>query len=194
MKRIVRYFLQGLIYIAPAGITIYIVYLVFNLLDNYLRTFLERFIHISIPGLGIIALILGITMLGFIGQSILFRPINRLIDRIMNQAPIVKVIYSSLKDLLSAFVGKEKKFKQPVLVKVNLISDLHKMGFITQSDLTDINIKDKVAVYFPHSYNFSGEMFIVPTEHIAPLDIPSAEAMKFIVSGGVAKAWEENKL
>ena len=74
-----------------------------------------------------------------------------------------------------------------MLVKVNLISDLEKMGFITQNDLSEIGIKDKVSVYFPHSYNFSGEMFIVPVEHITPLDIPPTEAMKFIVSGGVTK-------
>lgn len=192
MKKLIRYFFQGLLYLAPTGITIYIVYLVFNITDSYIRTLLERFIHTTVPGLGIVVLVAGITLLGFIGQSIIFRPLRRLVDRIMNKAPIVKVIYSSLNDLLSAFVGKEKKFKQPVLVKVNLISDLHKMGFITQSDLSDINIKDMVSVYFPHSYNFSGEMFLVPTEHITPLDIPSTEAMKFIVSGGVAKAWEEN--
>jgi len=58
---------------------------------------------------------------------------------------------------------------------------------MTQEDLSDLDIKEKVAVYFPHSYNFSGELFIVPRELVRPVDIPSAEAMKFIVSGGVAK-------
>jgi len=117
----------------------------------------------------------------------LFRPLRMLIDKIMQSAPLVKVIYSSIKDLLSAFVGKEKKFNKPVLVKVNMISNLEKMGFLTQTDLSDLGIRDKATVYFPHSYNFSGEMYIVPVEHITPLDIPAAEAMKFIVSGGVTK-------
>jgi uncharacterized membrane protein len=88
---------------------------------------------------------------------------------------------------MEAFVGKEKKFNQPVLVKVNLNSDLEKLGFVTQTDLSDLKIKDKVAVYFPHSYNFSGELFIVPKENITPLDVNSGELMKFIVSGGVTK-------
>ena len=105
----------------------------------------------------------------------------------MDRAPLVKLVYSSLNDLFKAFVGKEKKFNKPVLVKVNTISDLEKMGFLTQTDLSKLNIKDKVTVYFPHSYNFSGEMFIVPVEHVTPLDIPAAEAMKFIVSGGVTE-------
>ena len=185
MKRLVRYFLQGLLYLAPTAVTIYIVYLVFRFVDGPIRQYIVNILDIDIPGTGLLVILVGITLLGFIGQTILFRPIRLLIDKIMKNAPLVKVIYSSLKDLLSAFVGKEKKFNEPVLVKVNLISDLEKMGFITQTDLSELGIKDKVTVYFPHSYNFSGEMFIVPSKHVTKLDIPAAEAMKFIVSGGV---------
>lgn len=105
----------------------------------------------------------------------------------MESVPVVKVIYSALKDFFSAFVGSEKKFNKPVLVKVNTISELEKIGFVTTEDLSDIGILDKVSVYFPHSYNFSGEMFIVPKEHIKPLNISPSEAMKFVVSGGVTK-------
>ncbi len=187
MKKIIRYFLQGLLIIAPSAITIYIVYLIFTFLDGAIQKFLEAYLPFQIPGLGIVALLILITILGFLGQSILFRPIQVMLDRILINAPLVKVLYSALRDLFSAFVGNEKKFNQPVLVKVNLISDLEKMGFITTNDLTELNIKDKVAVYFPHSYNFSGEMFIVPREHIRPVNIPASEAMKFIVSGGVTK-------
>jgi uncharacterized membrane protein len=187
MKQIMRYFFQGLLYLAPSAITIYIVYFIFTFVDSQMRQYIERLFDIDIPGTGILVLVLVITLLGFVGQTLLFKPINIAIDNIMAKAPFVKLIYSSIKDLMSAFVGKEKKFNKPVLVKVNLISNLEKMGFMTQTDLSELNIKDKVAVYFPHSYNFSGEMFIVPVEHITPLNIPSAEAMKFIVSGGVTK-------
>ena len=187
MKRLIRYFFQGLLYLAPAGVTLYMVYLIFTFIDGLMRKYIDKIFNLDIPGTGLLIILIGITILGFIGQTILFRPIRRLGDKIMNSAPLVKVIYSSLKDLLSAFVGKEKKFNKPVLVKVNTISDLEKVGFITQTDLSDLGIKDKVAVYFPHSYNFSGEMFIVPEKNITPLDIPAAEAMKFIVSGGVTK-------
>jgi uncharacterized membrane protein len=152
-----------------------------------LQQLFERFIPFHIPGLGIIALLIVITLLGFLGQSIVFRPLQVFLDRILNRAPLIKVLYSALRDLFSAFVGKEKKFNQPVLVKVNLISDLEKIGFITAEDLTELDVKDKVAVYFPHSYNFSGELFIVPRTHIRFLNIPVTEAMKFIVSGGVTK-------
>ena len=88
-------------------------------------------------------------------------------------------------------MGKEKKFNKPVLVKVNQISDLEKLGFVTEENLTVLNEKDKVAVYFPHSYNFSGELFIVPKSQIRHLDINSSEMMKFIVSAGLT-GWHKN--
>ncbi len=187
MKKLTGYFLQGLLYLAPTGITIYIVYFVFKFIDGPIQTFLHHYISIKIPGLGLVLILVLITLLGLLGQTIFFKPIRNFVDSVMNRAPLIKVVYSAIRDLLSAFVGKEKKFNQPVLVLVNTISNLEKMGFLTQEDLTELEIKDKVAVYFPHSYNFSGEMFIVPKEHIRPLNIPSAEAMKFIVSGGVTK-------
>lgn len=187
MKRLVRYFFQGILFITPTALTIYIVYIIFTYVDGYIQSFLEQLVPWRIPGLGILAILVIITLVGFIAGSIIFSPISKFFDTIMKRAPLVKVLYSSIKDLLSAFVGQEKKFDKPVLVKVNTISELEKMGFLTTEDLSELNIKDKVAVYFPHSYNFSGEMFIVPTKHITPLNIPASEAMKFIVSGGVTK-------
>jgi uncharacterized membrane protein len=187
LKRIIRYFFQGLIFFAPSAVTLYVIYIVFTYVDNFIQSFIQDYLPFKIPGLGIFAILILITFLGFIGQSIFFRPLALVVDRLFQKAPLIRVLYSSIRDLLSAFVGKEKKFNKPVLVKVNTVSELEKMGFITNEDLSDLHIKDKVAVYFPHSYNFSGEMFIVPKELIKPLNISSSEAMKFIVSGGVTK-------
>jgi uncharacterized membrane protein len=187
MKRLLSYFFQGLIYIVPLGITIYIVYFLFTVIDGFISRQIEKIFEFNIPGLGILALFIFITLLGLIGQTIIARPFKKLVQRLIDKAPLLKLIYSSIRDLLTAFVGKEKRFDQPVLVIVNTISNLEKMGFMTREDLSDLDIKDKVAVYFPHSYNFSGELFIVPKELVRPVDIPPGEAMKFIVSGGVAK-------
>ncbi len=187
MKRIFNYFLQGLLLVAPLGLTLYIIYLLFTFLDGLIQVYLERWIGFHIPGLGVLAIFISITLLGILGRSILFRPLGRFISRVLDKTPLLKVIYSSIRDLLNAFVGKERKFNQPVLVKVNTISELEKVGFLTQEDLSDLEIKDKVAVYFPHSYNFSGELFIVPTEHVKPFKMNPTDAMKFVVSGGVAR-------
>jgi uncharacterized membrane protein len=160
---------------------------VFTFLDGLIQTWLEKLIGIHIPGLGLLAILLVITLLGYIGQSVIFIPVRRFAGKMIEKTPLLNLIYSSIRDLLNAFVGKEKKFNKPVLVKVNTISELEKIGFLTQEDLRDLDIIGKVAVYFPHSYNFSGELFIVPAEHVKPINMTPTEAMKFIVSGGVAR-------
>lgn len=186
MKKLFNYFLQGLLFIAPLGITIYVIYFLFTFLDGLIQEYINDWFGINIPGLGLLAIFIVISLLGFLGRSIIFRPIGKLLNKLLDRAPLLKLIYSSIRDLLNAFVGKERKFNKPVLVKVNTISELEKIGFLTQEDLNNLGIKDKVSVYFPHSYNFSGEMFIVPKEHIKPIDMSPADAMKFVVSGGAA--------
>lgn len=186
VKKLVNYFLQGLLYLAPFGITAYIIYALFKFLDNLLDDTIQKYLHLDIPGLGIIAIIVFLMLVGIIGQSIIARPFKNLFKRFIDKTPLLRVIYSTFNDLFSAFVGKEKKFNQPVLVLVNTISNLEKLGFLTEEDLSNLEVRDKVAVYFPHSYNFSGELFIVPKEHVRAINVNPAEAMKFIVSGGVA--------
>lgn len=187
MKRLLGYFFQGLIYLAPLGITIFVLYKAFIYLDGLFKPFINQYLNINIPGISILIVFILVAFLGFIGQTIILRPIKKIFNHIINRVPLVKVIYTSLKDLLSAFVGKEKKFNQAVLVKVNPISELEKLGFITQEDVSNLGVEgNKVAVYFPHSYNFSGELFIVPAENVKKIDGAPSDIMKFIVSGGVA--------
>ena len=119
------------------------------------------------------------------GKTIIAQPLRKLFNKIIESIPLLNFVYGAFNDLFSAFVGKEKKFSKPVLVKVNLNSDLEKLGFITEENLELLNLKDKVAVYFPHSYNFSGELFIVPTKNITSIDVNSSDVMKFIVSAGL---------
>jgi uncharacterized membrane protein len=187
MKKIFFYFLQGLILVAPFGITIYIVVLIFRFFNNLISGIFGDLFPFNIPGFGILVVFFAIALLGLLARTVIARPLRYMWTRFLDKAPLVKLIYSSLKDLMNAFVGKEKKFNRPVRVKVNLVSDLEKLGFLTQEDLSQLGIEgQKVAVYFPHSYNFSGEMFIVPVEHVTPLDASASEVMKFIVSGGAA--------
>jgi len=181
-----NYFLQGLLIIAPLGITGVILYNLLKLIDGILQPYIREIFHFNIPGVGVVAIVIIVTLLGFIGQSIIARPIKKAANKLISRTPFLKVIYSSLKDLLSGFVGKDRKFNQPVLVKVNAVSNLEKLGFLTQEDVSNIGVEgEKAAVYFPHSYNFSGELFIVPCEHIKKIDGAPSEIMKFIVSGGV---------
>ena len=191
MKKLIYYFLQGILYIAPIGITAYIIYIVFSFVDSLLKDTLTELLDIYIPGLGLLVVIVLLILIGLIGQTIIARPFKFLFKRVLARIPLLKVLFSAFRDLFSAFVGKERKFNKPVLVLVNPISNLEKLGFLTEEDLSIIDEKEKVSVYFPHSYNFSGELFIVPREHVRPIDMNPAEVMKFIVSAGVA-GWDEN--
>ena len=191
MKKIIHYLLQGLLYIAPLSITAYIIYAVFNLLDNMSQELLAKFVDVRIPGLGVLTLLLFLILIGVLGKTFIAKPLKVVINRIIESIPLLKFIYSAFNDLFKAFVGQEKKFDKPVLVKVNLNSDLEKLGFITEENLQLLDEKDKVAVYFPHSYNFSGELFIVPRINIKSVDINSSDVMKFIVSAGLT-GWEKS--
>ncbi|MCC9136726.1 DUF502 domain-containing protein [Pontibacter silvestris] len=179
MNRFIRYFLNGLLIIAPFTLTVWIVVAVIDWLDSLF--------DLGIPGLGILLMVLLLTVVGWIGSSFFVRPFITIAERVLHKVPLVSIIYSSIKDLFDAFMGDNQKFNKPVMVKMGEDSENHKLGFVTQDVLLSINLEDKVAVYFPHSYNFSGELFLVPKKNVTYLDLPSSEVMKFIVSGGVSR-------
>ncbi|MFW5891761.1 MAG: DUF502 domain-containing protein [Bacteroidota bacterium] len=180
MKMIINYFLQGLLLIAPISVTLYVVYLLFEFVDGLLP--------LKIPGLGVVIIFSSITLIGFVGSVLIKTPFSRFFNRMLERVPIIKIVYSSISDLLSAFVGQKRKFTEPVMVIISKESNIRKLGFITEKDLQSLGIANEfVAVYLPHSYNFSGNMFIVPAENLVPVEANSAEFMKFIVSGGVTK-------
>ena len=177
MNTLIKYFFRGLLLVIPIGLTIYILVGAVRWLDSLLS--------LKYPGSGILIILVSITAIGYIGSTLIAKPIVEFFEKLLNRLPLVRIIYSSVKDLISAFVGDKKKFSQPVLVTINKGSDLQKLGFITQEDLSTIGIKEKIAVYLPHSYNFSGDLYIVPKENVVLIQNSGADIMKFIVSGGV---------
>jgi len=143
--------------------------------------FFER----HIPGLGVLTVVVLLTLLGWLGSTIIARPFKAFTRKLIDRAPLIGAIEGAVRDLLSALFAKERRFSHPVVVQMSGVSDLEKLGFITQEDLAELGLREKVAVYFPHSYNFSGELFIVPRERVRVVDISAQAAMKFIVSGGM---------
>jgi uncharacterized membrane protein len=182
-KRILRYFLQGLIVIAPFAITLYIIVALFQWLDNVIPSLFEINLY---PGVGIVIVLTFILLLGYIASNFLTQSLISIFESSIKRIPLVNLLYSSTKDVMDAFVGEKKKFDHPVLVKVDAQLNFYRIGFITREDLSMLGMQESTAVYFPHSYNISGNLFLVPTKDIQHLKISSAEAMKFVVSGGVA--------
>ncbi len=177
MKRITRYFFEGLIVVLPLAATIYLIYFSFITIDNIFK--------FKIPGLGLIITLAGILLIGIIASNILTKGAIGLIHDLFSRLPLVKIIYNSIKDLIEAFVGDKKKFNQPVSVQLSSDGAVETLGFITEENLEIIGLKGKVAVYIPQSYNFAGNLIIVPANKITLLNAAAKEVMTFIVSGGL---------
>lgn len=187
-RRIANYFLQGLLLLGPLVVTIYAIQATFVWVDGLLQSYIVEYLGLHIPGLGLITILLLITLIGFVGSSFLLRPVLAKFDKLVSRAPLIKIIYTSVKDLLTAFVGNKRRFNKPVLVNVSADGSLQKIGFITNEDLSEIGIKEKkIAVYLPHSYAWSGNLFIVPAENVTKIDASATEVMKYIISAGVTK-------
>ncbi len=177
-RKILRSFFSGTLFIVPLVATAYFIFVSFRWLD--------RLLDLPYPGIGVAIILAGITLFGYFTTNFAFQTFSDWFDHVMNRIPLVKLIYAAIKDLLSAFVGDKRKFNKPVLVTVNRENSLHQIGFVTQADLSDLGLSDMVAVYFPHSYAFSGNHFLVSRENVKPLNISGPVAMKFIISGGIS--------
>ncbi len=185
MKLIFNYFFRGLLFVFPIFVTIYIIVVFVNWADETLHKLLFSWLSIQIPGLGIVSAFFLIVFLGFAVTWAISKPVFTYFEKLMARTPLVKIIYTAFKDFTEAFVGEKKKFNQPVLV--TLVDGVDRIGFITEQDLSLLNIENRVAVYCPHSYNFSGNLFLVESNRVAPLDVNPADAMKFVVSAGVTQ-------
>jgi len=177
MKKLTRYFLEGLLLLVPLAATIYVVFAILSRIDSIFR--------FKIPGIGFLVTILTIITVGFISSNFLTKKIVSFLDRTLTRLPVVKMIYTAVRDLMNAFVGDKKSFNRPVLVTLSPLNNIHVIGFLTRESLENIGILNKVAVYLPQSYNFAGNLIIVSKEQITPLIADSGDIMAFIVSGGV---------
>jgi uncharacterized membrane protein len=182
MKRLVGYFLQGLLFLLPVLLTFWLLGGAFMAIDNWAR----QHFHIPFFGLGFLAAMVAITAVGFFGSNFFTRKILLAMERVLERVPVVKMLHGALKDLLGAFVGPERRFDRPVLVDLQPGGAVKALGFITRDSMDVYGLKDSVGVYFPQAYNFAGQLVIVPRTSITFLDLPSAEVMTFIVSGGIS--------
>ena len=176
--KFLNYFFRGLLVLAPITITLYIIIFALNWLDGLIPA-------INIPGLGLVIVLATITLAGYLTSTIVIKSVFEYFERGVLKIPLISLIYSSLKELMGAFVGEQKKFDKPVIVFMDRENGIQRLGFITQDDLSNLGLQDMVSVYLPHSYNFSGNFYIVPQSNVKPINVSRTHFMKFIVSGGV---------
>ena len=201
--RLLYFFFQGTVILAPIVITVWAVLSLFNLIDdilpNLLHVLFPDFVKLNpqgypekIPGLGFLVVVVIVLLVGYISSSFIVSKLVELFDTILEKTPGVKIIYSTVKDFLEAFAGNKRKFNKPVLVSIES-PDVWRIGFITQTDVSEFGLHEHVAVYIPHSYAFSGITYLVKPDRIQKVEgVSSADAMKFIVSGGVTDVAEHD--
>ena len=196
LASIAQLFFQGVVVLAPIGVTIWVVVSLFNWVDNFLPNLLNfifplQFAEVNgqipkVTGLGFLVAITLVLVIGWLSSLFFVERLMSLFDKLLEKTPGVKIIYSSVKDFLEAFAGNKKKFDKPVLVCIDA-EDIWRIGFITQENCEHLGLKDHVTVYVPHSYAISGISFILPLSKTKklPKHINASEAMKYVISGGV---------
>ncbi|MBW2189519.1 MAG: hypothetical protein DRH23_00965 [Deltaproteobacteria bacterium] len=176
MRTLTRSFAQGLLVLAPVAITIWIVWFTVTTLDRWLET--------SVPGLGIVIAAAGIALIGYLTGNVVGNRLLTWLEAGLQRVPLIRILYNSLRDLFGAFVGQKRKFDKPVAVELNK-HGLKVLGFLTSEHFDDPQLAGHVSVYLPESYNFAGNLIVVPRERVHALDADGAEFMAFIISGGV---------
>jgi uncharacterized membrane protein len=178
MRSLLGFFVRGMLVVVPTALTVWVVYFAFTTVDKLLP--------LGIPGLGLVVTLAVITFVGFLSSNVIGHTLVEEFERLIAKLPLTKLVYSSIKDLMGAFVGDRKRFDRPVSVSLTSDGAVRALGFVTREALGFLGMHRHLAVYFPQSYNFAGNLVLVPSERVEPLDTNSAELMTFIVSGGVS--------
>ncbi|HUP58900.1 MAG TPA: DUF502 domain-containing protein [Thermoanaerobaculia bacterium] len=178
MNWLIRNLFRGLIIVVPIAVTVYLLYQTFITLDRLLK--------LPTPGLGIAILLVATIVIGALASNFVGRRVFALTEAVFTKAPLVRIIYAAIKDLLEAFVGKQRRFDKPVSVRVT--EHVKVLGFVTRDDLGALAASGEVGVYVPFSYTWDGCFLVVARDRVTPLDADSASIMSLVVSGGVSRA------
>lgn len=177
MNWLIKNFLRGLGIVLPIAVTVDLLYLGFTRID--------RLLNLPIPGAGFVVMVVLLILVGALASNFFVRKFLQLTELLFTRAPLVRLVYASIRDLLEAFVGEHKRFSRPVAVQ--LVEGTRTLGFVTQDDLGFLGLPGEVAVYVPFSYSMAGSLVIVPSARVQRLAIDSASMMALVVSGGVSR-------
>ena len=177
MKKLIANFINGLLVVVPTVVSLYVIVVIFDKIDGI--------IPLPVPGLGFVVTIGLITAGGALTSNVIGKKVIEWTDSLLGRVPLVKLIYTALKDFMAALVGDKKSFDRPCLVSLDAEGNLRTFGFITKEDLSSWGIEGLVAVYMPQSINFAGQLALVPRTRVQLLDVEASEVLPLIVSGGV---------
>ncbi len=184
-----RIFVTGLLTVLPLVLTLYF--------TGWLLTVLEKFFGKQVklllpddwyrPGMGLVVAMLLIFAVGTLMHAWVFRRLFRRIELLLLRVPLVRSVYSALRELLGLFGDQKGQALQVVMV--SLEGDTHLLGFVTREDCVDalkgMDCKGKIAVYLPMSYQIGGYTIFVPQSAVTKIDMSREDAMRFILTAGL---------
>jgi uncharacterized membrane protein len=185
MKNLIKWFINGVLVLAPIGITLYVLTYIFNLIDGIGKDLIDNFTARPLFGSGLLLSIGFVLLIGFVSNLWISKIILEWIERIISRFPLLKTIYSTVKEVIQSFVGEKKSFSKVVLVTDK--DGAKRIGFLTTEDLSTFNLDiSYVAVYIPHGFQVSGELKLYQRDQIEIVDTSVEEAMRFCLTAGVA--------
>ena len=184
MKKIRNIFIAGLVVVLPIGITLWVLKMLFDKTDAILAGSIYQFTQKNIPGLGVLAVIVIVFLVGLIANNFVGNKITYLIDKILERIPIIKTIYNPIRDIISNVSNADSNnFKKAVFVDFPKEGS-QSIGFITKEHVK-VNDTDKTAIFVPTTPNpTSGFLLYLTRDDYKELDIPVDVALKAIISLG----------
>lgn len=193
--RLRTYFFAGVLITAPVFLTIYLAWLFISFVDERVFSLLppeynpEAYMPFFIPGLGLLVVLLGLTLIGALTAGFLGRATRQLIDGILNRLPVIRSLYSAINQIMETMLAnKSSAFRECVLIEYPR-RGIWTLGFITgtsKGEVQDVTADQLVNVFVPTTPNpTSGFLLFVPDQDIVRLKMPIEDGLKLVISGGI---------
>ena len=194
-KKMLQYFLQGLLILGPVTITAYFIYWAVSSIDGLIPIFTytdaRGIVQVRNYGIGFVIIIVALIVIGYFSSFFITSRFLSFFDKLLEKTPGIKHIYATTRDFFEAFAGDNKKFTKHVLANID-DNNVWRFGFITREDMQDFGLNEYVTVYVPMAYSVAGNVYVIPKTRVRLIDnITASQTMKFAVSGGVTDIDED---
>lgn len=194
-QRIRNYFFTGLVVAAPIGITLYVAWLFIDMVDENFKPLIptaynpETYLPFSIPGLGLVVVVVSLTVLGALTANLFGRALLRFGEKFVNRMPVVRSIYNTLKQIFETVISQNSgSFSDVVLVEYPR-KGLWALAFVAGENNSEVQDKlddHVVNVFIPTTPNpTSGFLLFVPKKDLIYLDMTTDEGAKYVISAGL---------
>lgn len=200
LNRLKNLFVSGIIAFLPIALSIYVITGVVRLFENFLGNFLKKILPEGeyIPGFGLLATILLVLLLGFLVNNLVTATFFARLQEKLREIPLIKTVYSPLRDLMNLFAQGQKDKTLQKVVLVHLSPHHSVIGLVTRETFSDLNInhtfsEEKIAVYIPMSYGLGGYTVLMSKSQLEPLDIPIEKAMTLALTAWIKTDSQNDK-